>query len=283
MKLTVLTDNNTYIDQYYLGEPGLCYYLEDGEERLLFDLGYSDVFVQNANAMGIPLETVRQIVFSHGHNDHTGGMRFLPPEVRGCRIIAHKNVLEPKRENGLLISAPRDAEALASHFSLCLSKEPRQISQHIWFLGQIPRRHPFENQMPIGLRLTENGWEPDFLLDDSALALRFGDGVFIVTGCSHSGICNIVSYAKEVTGCTRVLGLIGGCHLFETDAEQTEQTAAFLAQEQMTEVFPCHCTSLQAKLRLSQWLNLREVGVGLQLEWDEKGNLIRESHAGHSS
>ena len=95
MKLTVLTDNNTYIDQYYLGEPGLCYYLEDGEERLLFDLGYSDVFVQNANAMGIPLETVRQIVFSHGHNDHTGGMRFLPPEVRGCRIIAHKNVLEP--------------------------------------------------------------------------------------------------------------------------------------------------------------------------------------------
>ena len=45
MKLTVLVDNNTFIDQYYLGEPAVCYYIEDGETKILLDAGYSDVYI----------------------------------------------------------------------------------------------------------------------------------------------------------------------------------------------------------------------------------------------
>ena len=48
MKLTVLVDNYTYIDMYYLGEPALSFYLEDEEEKILFDTGYSDAFLKNA-------------------------------------------------------------------------------------------------------------------------------------------------------------------------------------------------------------------------------------------
>ena len=48
MKLTILVDNNTYIDQYYLGEPGVSYFIEDCGIRILFDTGYSDVYVRNA-------------------------------------------------------------------------------------------------------------------------------------------------------------------------------------------------------------------------------------------
>jgi 7,8-dihydropterin-6-yl-methyl-4-(beta-D-ribofuranosyl)aminobenzene 5'-phosphate synthase len=55
MKLTVLIDNNTYIDEYYIGEPALSYYIEDENERLLFDAGYSDAFIRNAQAMNIDL------------------------------------------------------------------------------------------------------------------------------------------------------------------------------------------------------------------------------------
>ena len=51
MKLTVLIDNNTYIDEYYIGEPALSYYIEDENERLLFDTGYSDAFIKNAQAI----------------------------------------------------------------------------------------------------------------------------------------------------------------------------------------------------------------------------------------
>ena len=53
MKLTVLVDNNTFIDQYYLGEPAVCYYIEDGETKILLDAGYSDAYIRNADALGI--------------------------------------------------------------------------------------------------------------------------------------------------------------------------------------------------------------------------------------
>ena len=56
MKLKVLVDNNTYIDRYYLGEPAVSYYIEDGNTRLLFDTGYSDAFVSNAEKMGMDLD-----------------------------------------------------------------------------------------------------------------------------------------------------------------------------------------------------------------------------------
>ena len=276
MKLTVLTDNNTYIDQYFLGEPAVCYLLEDGDEQLLFDLGYSDVYWKNAKAMGLDLGKVGTLAFSHGHNDHTGGLAHLPQELSGCLLVGHPNLLEPKRGGGFPISAPVSAEELRGRFQLRLSREAQKLSEHIWFLGEMPRHFPFENQKAVGIRYVRGQWKPDYVLDDSALALQLQSGIFIVTGCSHAGICNITRYAKQVTGCSRVLGVIGGFHLFDEDAEQTAQTAVFFKREGLTQFYPCHCTSLLAKLRLAEELPLREVGVGLQLCWDDADGTLRE-------
>jgi len=62
IKLKVLIDNNTYIDQYCCSEPAASYYIEDGDVRLLLDVGYSDLFLKNANALGVDLKKVNTIV-----------------------------------------------------------------------------------------------------------------------------------------------------------------------------------------------------------------------------
>ena len=74
MKITVLVDNNTYIDRYYLAEPDVSYYLEEEKQRILFDTGYSDVFYKNAQSMDIDLNNLTHVILSHGHNDHSGGL-----------------------------------------------------------------------------------------------------------------------------------------------------------------------------------------------------------------
>lgn len=66
MKLKVLEDNNTFIDEYYLGEPGVSYYIEDGDEKILFDTGYSSVILKNASKMNIDLNKINKLVISHG-------------------------------------------------------------------------------------------------------------------------------------------------------------------------------------------------------------------------
>lgn len=77
MKLKVLVDNNTYIDRYYLGEPAVSYYIEDKDIKILFDTGYSDIFISNSKKMGIDLNNIDKIVISHGQDDHTKGLKYF--------------------------------------------------------------------------------------------------------------------------------------------------------------------------------------------------------------
>ena len=71
MKLTILVDNNTFIDRYYYGEPAVSYLVESEGKRILFDTGYSDVLIRNAELLGVDLKTVDCIAIYRSVPDHT--------------------------------------------------------------------------------------------------------------------------------------------------------------------------------------------------------------------
>ena len=263
MKLTVLMDNNTYIDQYYLGEPAVSYYIEEGDVRLLFDTGYSDAFLQNAKAMGISLHTLTHIVLSHGHNDHTRGLLFLPPS--DARLIAHPHSFLPKVYDGEDIGAPFDANEAAIRWNFTPCKGVLPITENLIYLGEIPRTTDFECLHPIGFYQKDGQLHPDFLADDTALVYRTAEGIFIITGCSHSGICNIIAYAKAVCGDDRLLGVLGGFHLLENN-QQLHQTVECLCSHAPRALYPCHCVSLAGKAAMMAAMPVFEVGVGMTLE-----------------
>ena len=269
MRLTVLIDNNTYIDEYYLGEPAVSYLVEDGNRTILFDAGYSDAFLTNAARMKRDLSRVTDIVLSHGHNDHTGGLpAFFERFQQHVRLHANLKAFLPKRENGLAVGSPLPFYELPKWVEPKLSRKSVQISEHVWYLGEIPRVYSFEADRAVGETLSSCGccWEEDRLPDDTSLALDLPEGVFVVTGCAHAGVCNTVRYAKEVLGKGRVLGVLGGFHLFETGAvlDQTIETLRALGVER---VYPAHCTSLAVKSAFVGAFETREVGVGLSLDW----------------
>ena len=269
MKLTVLIDNNTYIDEYYLGEPAVSDLVEDGERVILFDTGYSDAFLTNAARMKQDLSRVTDIVLSHGHNDHTGGLSaFFERYSQPVRLHAHPGVFSPKRVDGLDVGSPLPLSRLPNWVEPKLSRKPARISEHVWYLGEIPRVYSFEAECAIGETLSACGgcWEEDRLPDDTSLALDLPEGVFVVTGCAHAGVCNTVRYAKEMTGKDRALGVLGGFHLFET-GDVLNQTIATLRELGVERVYPAHCTSLAVKSAFVGAFDTREVGVGLTLNW----------------
>ena len=244
MKLTVLVDNNTYIDQYYLGEPAVCYYIEDGETRLLLDTGYSDVYIRNAKALGIDLAQVSVIALSHGHNDHTRGLQYWSGEINtDVRIVAHPDAFKERRCGELFIGSPLSETCLRENFELTLSRRPLKISDHITFLGEIPSSNTFEPRKSFGTLKDGTNDLEDFVADDTALVYNSGEGLLI---CNED----------------RIIGVIGGFHLFEV-SDQLQQTIAYFQTNQVKELYPCHCVSFAAKTEIHKHIPIHEVGVGL--------------------
>ena len=175
--------------------------------------------------------------------------------------MAHPHCFLPKAFEGEDIGAPFSAEEAAQRWDVRLCREPVALTEHLLWLGEIPRVTDFENKSPIGIC----GGEADFLPDDTALVWRREDGIFLITGCSHSGICNMVEYAKKVCGDDRVLGILGGFHLLE-DGPQLDKTVDRLAGLGLQMLYPCHCVCLQAKAKMLSRMPVTEVGVGMTLE-----------------
>lgn len=269
MKLTVLMDNHTYIDEYYLGEPAVSYLIEDGERTILFDAGYSEVFIENARRMELDLGRVTDVVLSHGHIDHTGGLpAFFGAFSQRVQLTAHPNVFRSKRYEGMNAGSPMRASDLPERVEANLTDRPVRISEHILYLGEIPRKYSFEKDRAVGetCACCGDAWTEDTLLDDTAIALSVPEGIFVVTGCAHSGVCNTVEAAKTLLPGKPVAGVFGGFHLFE-EGENLDRTIRTLKKQGVSTAFPCHCTSLAVKCAFYEAFHAQEVGVGMELSW----------------
>jgi 7,8-dihydropterin-6-yl-methyl-4-(beta-D-ribofuranosyl)aminobenzene 5'-phosphate synthase len=275
MKLFVLVDNNTLIDKNYYGEPGLSFYIEDGKNRVLFDTGYSDIFLRNASKMNIDIKSIDYVILSHGHLDHTWGLSslmgvadYFGPSKKEIRLLSHPAALFPKEDSGEQIGIVLSPDVLKKSFHVVTTKTPFWINDRLVFLGEIERVHKFENRKPLGVTLCEGNAVDDYLLDDSALAYKTNQGLVIITGCSHSGICNIIDYAIKVCGDNRILDIIGGFHLLNPSDEVLQGTLAFISDIKPKQLHACHCTDLKSKIALSKVANLIETGVGCEFQYD---------------
>lgn len=278
MKLTVLIDNNTLIDRYFLGEPGASYLIEDKGTKVLFDVGYSDAFVKNARKLSMNLRDVDFVVLSHNHLDHTWGLIPLIRlytegmienlSVKKPTLVTHPLTLSSRKFGALPeIGSLLSEDKLSGYFSVELSREPVMLTERLMFLGEIERTNDFEARNPIG-RILDSGVEKDdFVFDDSALAYKSSAGLVIITGCSHAGICNIIEYARKVCREERVVDIVGGFHLLDPSVAQLEKTIAYMESLGPATVHACHCTDLNSKIALSRVVDLKEVGVGMTLEY----------------
>ena len=276
MKLSVLVDNNTIIDKYLLGEPAVSYFLEDGDKRILFDVGYSDIFIHNAKQMNIDLFELDYLILSHGHLDHTWGLKPLinlysendKKLTKKPKFVAHPDVFARKvvdefEEIGVNVSQ----EDVSKYFSIDLHKEPVWLTDKLVFLGEIKRKNDFEAQTPIGKTIINNKEQDDYVIDDTALAYKSDKGLVIIVGCAHAGICNIVEQAKKICNENRIVDIVGGLHLLNPSEKQLKNTLKYLKELKVDKLHACHCTDLESKIALSSVSELKEVGVGLTIEY----------------
>lgn len=256
MKLTVLTEN--IAGSHFLAEHGLSYLIEMNGEKILFDTGHSDVFIRNAEKLGISIQDeVEKIVLSHGHWDHGNGLTYL----KGKTLIAHPSsfIKRFKKNDHSPVGLNQLPEDIDLKFNLITTKEPHNVAKNLIYLGEIPRLNDFEAKITAFIDENEND---DFIPDDSALIGIVDEQIVIITGCSHSGICNICEYAKKVSGKSRILAVIGGFHLKENNT-QTKKTIAYFRKNCVKYLLPSHCTELPALAEFNLEFNIKSVKTGM--------------------
>ena len=252
LQITTLSENTAGLDNL-LGERGLSILVETDEANILFDTGRSISASYNAELLGIDLSQIDKIVLSHGHSDHTGGLKQVLRRIgKEIEIIAHPDIWAVKfnRRQGQeasYIGIPfhrQTLESLGARFNL--TREPVRITGSIMTTGEIPMTTEYEAIEPH-LQVKEGKrFKPDKLLDDQALIITTGAGLVVILGCAHRGIINTLYHAQKLTGVKAIYAVVGGCHLMDATEERVWLTIAALKELGVQRLGACHCTGLPA-------------------------------------
>lgn len=276
MKITVLLDNKNS-NPNTVAEQGLSLFIEDSLTKIVFDTGRRDTFVRNAIALGVNLQDTTHVILSHGHHDHCGGICFFDKHLltlNGTKapiLVAHPDVFSKR---GLYfnlfgyhfmwrnLGSPVSREQVEKRFRCILHRKPFWIHKNLVFLGQIPSRESLQKRLGLGLIVKDGRLTKDLIDDDSALVYKTKSGLVVIVGCAHSGICNIIEYAKQVTQEKKVYAVIGGFHLRSASKQAIKCVADYFQTQEIRIVHGCHCTG-----RAAHWLaNQIDIQTGSVIE-----------------
>ena len=136
VKITVLSDNYSNAQcPEFLTEHGYSLYIEFQGLKILVDTGASDNFLKNAEVLGLNISEIDFAVLSHGHRDHTGGLKHLISQTH-CPIYLSENVYGKRfhscRGDKGLRNIGTDLELLEKY-----SNRFRIVSENCWILPNI--------------------------------------------------------------------------------------------------------------------------------------------------
>jgi 7,8-dihydropterin-6-yl-methyl-4-(beta-D-ribofuranosyl)aminobenzene 5'-phosphate synthase len=242
--LRVLAENGVAREDL-LPEHGLSVWLEVDGRRILFDTGQGPALRHNAEAIGVDLREATDVVLSHGHYDHGGGLAFVLSVNSRARVYAHPAcTIRRFSRKGAGVShaiglAPAVVDALGPRAVWVTS--PTRLSENVVVTGTIPRTWGPESGAG-GLYIDSRGDCPDRVVDDQALVVTVGMERLVVAGCAHAGVVNTVRCALELAPGDGPVTVAGGMHLRDASEARIGAAVQALRGLGVSSVCPGHCT-----------------------------------------
>jgi len=242
-------------------EWGFSALVEADDVRLLFDTGrVPGTVTGNAKVLDVPLQGVHDVVLSHWHFDHTGGVLSVLDAVGfdGTRIYAHPAIFDEKFSKASPADQTnplRDSRAAieAKHARFDLSAEPREIRPGLVLTGSIPRPNDRDQKLPADFLMRQgSALVLDTVPDEQSLVINTRDGLIVVTGCGHAGVVNTIEHVRQMFPDRPIAALVGGFHWFASGEADIVEAGEQLRTRGVSRLIGAHCTLIEPMFTLRQ-------------------------------
>ena len=241
-----------------IGEWGFSALVEADGHRILFDTGaHPDTVRRNLRDLRMNLADVRDVILSHNHIDHTGGLLTLRNEFPQSLQRAHAG-------QGILLQrgGPNSMTKMKTAYEAGGGKfieysQPVELYPGVWLTGPVPRKYPERNWGDRSqVRLPDGTMTEDDIPEDQSLVIDTAKGLVLISGCGHAGVINTLEYARAKVRTAPVHLALGGFHLYNSSDQTLAWTAAKLKEFGLQNLVGAHCTGVEAVYRLRQLCGL---------------------------
>jgi 7,8-dihydropterin-6-yl-methyl-4-(beta-D-ribofuranosyl)aminobenzene 5'-phosphate synthase len=257
-----------------IGEWGFAALVEVDGRRILFDTGARpDTVLNNAKELKVDLTNVTDVILTHNHTDHTGGLMTLRRAVLQknpaalSKAYVGKGIFAPRRRSDgkpleFIQNLRRDYEASGGNFTEY--DHPVEVWNGVWLTGPVPRKYPERNWSGSTQIQIDNSWKEDNLPEDMSMVVNTGHGLVLISGCGHAGVINTLDYARSAIRNAPIHAAIGGFHLYQLDDTKLKWTAGKLREFGLANFLGAHCTGIEAVYRIRELAGLdrRHCAVG---------------------
>jgi len=263
LKVTILS---TMLADDGIGEWGFAALVEADGQAVLVDTGARpDTVLSNARDLRADLSQVREVVLTHFHQDHTGGLIALRVEMKKRNAAALSRVhvatglfysrpLPDGSEGNSMVAVRPKYEAAGGQF--VEHARLAEVLPGVFVTGPISRKFPERNWSGTGKVRTPTGLVEDTVPDDQSVVVNTTEGLVVITGCGHAGIVNILTATSDSFGHKPIHAIIGGLHLFQAKDEQVEWTADKIKGFGVGYLIGAHCTGIESLYRLRNRIGL---------------------------
>jgi len=263
LKVTILS---TMLADDGIGEWGFAALVEADGHQVLVDTGARpQTVLQNARELNLDLAPVKEVILTHNHSDHVGGLMTLRTELMKTnpsalsRAHVAKGIFysrpNPKGgEDNEMIAIKKDYEATGGTF--IEHEQAAEIFPGAWLTGPVPRPYPERNWSVTGKVLSPAGLVEDTIPEDQSLVLNTSQGLVLISGCGHAGVINTLTFAEGEFPGVSVLAILGGFHLFPATDTQLDWTADKLKGFGVSYLLGAHCTGIESVYRIRERLGL---------------------------
>jgi 7,8-dihydropterin-6-yl-methyl-4-(beta-D-ribofuranosyl)aminobenzene 5'-phosphate synthase len=234
--------------------------IERGNEKYLWDTGPGISLPSNLKALGKNVKKLTGIVLSHGHYDHTGGLKWAVQESGGVQVVAHREIFsqhmafnrKDSSEAPHAVGCPysrQELEELGAAFHFV--NYTKEIYSGIRFITGIDR---IAAQLPTDPHLVipkGDTFVPDPMEDDASLLLETDGSPLLLLGCAHAGVLNILDHIKHKMGINKLSAVLGGTHLMFFKTGNTQTFIERLEEFSVDMIGVSHCTGFKAAVELA--------------------------------